>query len=282
MSIVITGASGGIGGRVARLLADRGDASNLRLVVRNPDRAPDIPGASVAVAEYGDAEAMHDAVDGADAVFLVSASEAADRVNMHRTAVDAVARAGVPRIVYLSFLGAAADCTFTFGRDHFHTEEHIRAAGLEHTFLRDSLYTDYVPVFTNEAGEIRGPAGDGRVSWVTRDDVAASAAAVLADLPAHANRTYEMTGPEALTMAETAALLTDVSGREVRYVDETLEEAWESRRPSGAPDWEIEGWITSYTSIAVGEMEKVSGDVEALTGRAPTSVRDWLEANVGD
>lgn len=279
MSIVITGASGGIGGRVARLLAERGDASDLRLVVRDAGRAPDIPGASVAVAEYGDAEAMYNAVDGAEIVFLVSAGEAKERVKLHRTAIDAVARAGVPRIVYLSFLGAAPDCTFTFGRDHFHTEDHIRATGLEHTFLRDSLYTDYIPVFATPEGEIRGPAGDGRVSWVTRDDIAAAAAAVLASPAEHVNQTYDMTGPEALTMAETVALLSEVSGRDYTYVDETIEEAWESRRPTGAPDWEIEGWITSYTSIADGEMAKVSGDVEQLTGRAPVSVRDWLQAH---
>lgn len=280
MSLVITGASGGIGGRVARLLADRGLADNLRLVVRDPGRAPDIPGAAVAVAEYGDGTALEEAVGGADVVFLVSASEAADRVTQHRNAVDAIARAGVPHVVYLSFLGAAPDCTFTFGRDHFHTEEHIRAAGLTHTFLRDSLYTDYVPVFATPEGEVRGPAGDGRVSWVTRDDIAAAAAAVLTSHADHANKTYEMTGPESLTMAETVAQLSEVSGRDYSYVDETIEEAWESRRPTGAPDWEIEGWITSYTSIAVGEMAKVSGDIERLTGREPMSVRTWLERNV--
>jgi NAD(P)H dehydrogenase (quinone) len=281
MTIVITGASGGIGGRVARLLAERGLADNLRLVVRDPQRAPDIPGAAVAVAEYGDHDAMVKAVADAEVVFFVSAGEAKERVKLHRDVVDAISRAGVPRIVYLSFLSAAPDCAFTFGRDHFHTEEHIRAAGLEYTFLRDSLYTDYVPVFTNPDGEIRGPAGDGRVSWVTRDDVAAAAAAVLAAPAEHVNATYEMTGPEAITMEETAALLAETSGREARYVNETIEEAWESRRPTGAPDWEIEGWITSYTSIAEGELEKVSGDIERLTGRAPTSVRDWLESHFG-
>ena len=79
-----------------------------------------------------------------ETLFLVSGRESANRLAEHRSAVDAAVRAGVQRIVYLSFLGAAADCTFTFGRDHWHTEQHITATGLRHTFLRDSLYADFL------------------------------------------------------------------------------------------------------------------------------------------
>jgi uncharacterized protein YbjT (DUF2867 family) len=125
-------------------LAERG--LRLRLVVRDPGRVPRVDGAEVVGgASYADGEAMRRALDGAETVFLVSAAEAPDRVDQHRTAVDAAVAAGAERIVYLSFLAAAPDATFTFARDHFHTEQHVRRTGLRWTFLRDSVYMDYIP-----------------------------------------------------------------------------------------------------------------------------------------
>lgn len=275
--IGVTGASGGIGGRVARHLAER--ELEQRLIVRDASRAPSLPGAEVAEApDYGDGEAMRRALAGVATLLLVSAGEHPDRVSLHRSAVDAAAAAGVERVVYTSFVGAAADATFTFARDHFHTEEHIRAAGLGHTFLRDSMYLDYVPFFASAEGVIRGPAGDGRFGAVTRDDVAECAVAALLD-PQHEGRTYEVTGRESYTLADAAAILTRVSGREVVYVEETLDEARASRAPSGAPEWEIEGWVTSYAAIADGTLDVVTDTVVRLTGREPKTLPEFLQAN---
>jgi NAD(P)H dehydrogenase (quinone) len=277
MNLALTGSSGGIGGRIARRLADRG--LPMKLIVRDPARAPSLPDTTVAVATYGDGDAMRAALEGSDTLFMVSANESKNRADEHRTAVAAAADAGVEHIVYLSFVAAYEDTTFTFGRDHWATEDAILKAGVKHTFLRDSMYTDYIPVFATAEGVVAGPAGDGRVSWVTRDDIADAGAAVLADVESHVDRRYDMTGPEAITIAETVAILSEVVGREIRYVDETVEQAWESRRPSGAEDWEIEGWVTSYTAIARGDLDIVSGDVEDLAGRAPEGVEEWLRRN---
>ncbi len=265
----MTGATGGIGGRVAARLAERG--AKQRLVVRDASRAPALD-AEVAVAEYRDGDAMRAALDGVETLLLVSGSESRDRVAEHTSAVDAAADAGVSRIVYLSFMGAAPDAVFTFARDHAATEERIRVTGIEHTFLRSCMYADYVPVFANEDGVIRGPAGQGRAAFVARDDIGEVAAAVVGDADGHGGKTYDMTGPEALSLSEAAALVSAAAGREVVYEEETLEEARESRRPSGRPDWEIEGWVTSYAAIATGALERVSDTVEryawpSLAGR---------------
>ena len=273
----MTGATGAVGGRVAAQLAERGAAQ--RLVVRDPARAPRIEGADVVGgASYGDGEAMRRAFDGVETVFLVSAHEDRDRVSLHRSAVDAAVAAGVERIVYTSFFAAAPDATFTFGRDHFHTEEHIKGTPLRWTFLRDNIYLDVMPVFAGEDGVIRGPAGDGRAAVVARDDVAAVAAVALTE-DRHAGQTYGMTGPESLTLYDAAERVAQAAGRPVSYVPETLEEARASRAPSGAADWEIEGWVTSYAAIAAGELEPVSGDVERVTGRRPTSLAEFLRDN---
>jgi NAD(P)H dehydrogenase (quinone) len=237
--IGITGATGGIGGRVARQLAERGVEQ--RLLVRDRSRAPELDGAEVAeFGGYSDGEGMRRALEGVETLLLVSGSESANRVAEHDSAIDAALAADVRRIVYTSFLSASPDATFTFARDHFHAEEHIKATGLAWTFLRDSIYLDYIPLFAGEDGVIRGPAGSGRIAPVARDDVVDVATAVLTGEGEHDGQAYPLTGREAFTLAEAAEVLTRVAGRDVRYVEETLEEARESRAPSGAPDWEIE------------------------------------------
>ena len=275
--IGVTGATGGLGGRVARRLADHGVPQ--RLLVRDAARAPDLERAEVATfGGYDDAEGFRRALEGVDTLFLVSAAEDRDRVALHRRMVDAVVSAGVGRIVYTSFVGAAPDCTFTFGRDHFHTEEHIKAAGVGRTFLRDNLYLDFIPGLSSAEGVIRGPAGDGRVAAVARDDIADVAVEVLVG-EGHEGQAYDLTGAEAFTLAEAAEELSRVSGRLIRFEDETLEEARESRRPSGAADFEIEGWITSYAAIGAGDLEAVSDCVQRFLDRPPKRLGEWLREN---
>ncbi|GAA2475269.1 SDR family oxidoreductase [Streptomyces gobitricini] len=276
--IAVTGASGRVGGRVARRLAGQG--LKTRLLGRDPARLPDLPGAvKAAPAPYGDGEAMRRALDGADTLFLVSAHESPDRIQDHRTAVDAALAAGVGRIVYVSFLGAAPQATFTFARDHWHTERYIEARDVPHTFLRDSWYLAGFAAMTGEDGVIRGPAGDGRVAAVAHEDIADVASAVLSGGSEHDGATYDITGEEALTLAEVAEELSRAAGREVRYVPETPAEAYASRAGYGAEHWEVAGWVTSYEAIATGEMSTVADTVRRLTGHAPMTLREYLAAH---
>jgi NAD(P)H dehydrogenase (quinone) len=272
--IGVTGATGGLGGRVARGLAAR-DARQ-RLVVRDPSRAPRLDHVEVvSVPSYLDAPAMRDGLRGIDTLLLVSGRESLDRLEQHFSVITAALDAGVERIVYTSFLGAAPDATFTFARDHFHTEQRIRATGLRHTFLRDSLSLDGIPFLVGEDGVIRGPAGDGRVAAVARDDVGDVAVEVLTS-DGHDGQTYDLTGPAAFTLEEAAAELTRVRGRPVRFEHETLEEARASRAGSGAEAWEIEGWVTSYAAIAAGELDVVTDAVQRIAGHPPISLSELL------
>jgi NAD(P)H dehydrogenase (quinone) len=269
--IVVSGASGRLGGRVARRLG-----RELRLIVRDESRAPAVPGASVAVAEFGDADAVRRALDGASTVLMVSAAETPDRLDRHRTFVDAAVAAGVRHLVYTSFVGAAPDAVFTLARDHWATEKHIRSSGLTFTFLRDNLYADFLEFIVGEDGVIRGPAGDGRAAVVAQDDIADAAVAVLRDPAAHAGRTYDLTGPAALSLDEVAATITAATGRAVRYHAETIPEAYASRAGYGAPAWQVEAWVSTYTSIAAGELAAVTSDVETLTGHPATTLAELL------
>ncbi|MDO8147610.1 SDR family oxidoreductase [Isoptericola sp. b515] len=282
--IAVTGASGRVGSRLAFRLAAEG--AHQRLVVRDPSRVPrlddgrPLPECETAVADgYHDDEGMRAAFDGVQTVFLVSARESEDRVAEHVAAIDAAVRAGVERIVYVSFVGAAPDATFTFARDHFHTEQHLRTTGLRWTVLRDNLYHQALASFVGPDDVIRGPAANGRVASVAHDDVADVATAVLLDEDPrrHDGVVYDVTGPEAMSLLEVAAALTVATGREIRYHAESVPEAYSSRAQFNASAVELAGWVSSYEAIAAGEMATVSHDVERLVGRPARSFVQWLD-----
>jgi uncharacterized protein YbjT (DUF2867 family) len=235
---------------------------------------------------YSDPAGLTAALRGVHTLYLVSAAEAENRLEQHFAAVDAAVAAGVQRVVYTSFVGARPDATFTLVRQHHATEERIRATGVRHTILRHSMYADFVPFFAtieDDGAVIAAPAGAGRTGFVSRDDLAGVATAVLLrDDDALDGRTLDVTGPEALSLAEAAALLTEITGRRTEFRDQTVDEAWATRRPSGHPDWEIEGWVTSYLAIAAGELATVSDVVPTLTGHPALTVAEHLRRHPED
>jgi NAD(P)H dehydrogenase (quinone) len=277
-TIAITGAAGELGGRVARRLEALEVAQ--RLIVRDAARAPRLDGAEVAVASsYGAEDEMRAALRGIETLYFVSGREEADRLEQHRALVRAAAGAGVERIVYVSFLGAAPDATFTLARDHWATEEAITEAGMAFTFLRSSLYMDVMPFLAGPDGVIRGPAGTGRFAPVSRDDLSDVAVAVLTAGGRFDGETLDLTGPELFDLAEIAEHLASSTGEPHSYEEESIEEAWESRRPSGAPDWQIAGWVTSYVAIADGSLEKITDEVARVSGHPPQELDHYLRGN---
>lgn len=272
--VAVTGATGALGGAVARLLAEAGVPQ--RLLARHTARLPDLPRTPVYAAAYSDREHAARALEGVRTLFMVSAHESPDRRRDHRSFVDAAVDAGVRHLVYTSFMGAAPDAVFTLARDHWDTEEYIKSKGVDYTFLRDCLYQDVLPSFVGRDGVLRGPAGTGRLAAVARADVARSAARILAAPQEHARRAYTLTGPQALTFDEISGILSRVTGDTVTYHDETVNEALESRSLSGVPQWQIEAWVSTYTAVAAGQMAEVSADVQLLTGVPPQGLEDYL------
>lgn len=273
--IAITGSTGHVGRRVADQLADLSPT----LVVRDAAKAPAIEGSPVVVTDYTDAFNSVRALEGVDVLFMVSAAESKFRRVQHRTFIEAAAAAGVSHIVYTSFCGADPDAVFTLGRDHADAEAAIRGSGMQFTLLRDNFYSDLLPYFADDSGVIRGPAGDGRVAAVARADVADVAAAILRDPAPHASVTYELTGPEALTLDEVAARAGAVLGRTLRYAPETVDEAYASRAHYGAEQWQLDAWVSTYTAIAGGETDRVSDHVERVSGHRARTIEEALSSH---
>lgn len=271
--IAVTGSTGHLGGRVATRLAKLGLPQ--RLLVRNHARATQLPGAEIMQASYEDGPSMKEALSGIEVLLLVS-GYGQDRLEQHYSAIDAAVAAGVERIVYTSFLSAAPNATFSHAREHYLTEQHIRESGCRYTFLRPTFYLDRAPRWFSNEGIVQGPAGNGTISWISRDDLADVATAVLTS-SGHNGASYEITGSQALTLTEAAEAFSRVTGIPASYRPETIEEAKASRARFNPTNWELEAWVSTYVAIATGEMSVVSHSVEALTGHAPQTLADYLQ-----
>ena len=273
--IGITGVTGNLGSYVADLVDKKGIASVH--LARSPERAKVYASAEIRRMSYTNSPEVVEALKGIDALFMVSARENPERVKEHKEFLDAAKLAGVQHIVYTSFYGADEKATFTLSRDHAQTEAYIKELGFTYTFLRDNFYLDFLIDMALENGEIRGPAGSGQVSAVARKDTSRVAAEILLNPKEWENQTLNLTGPEDLSMEEIVALLSKETGKTIAYVDESVEEAYESRKKWPAQTWEYDAWVSTYTAIKAGEQAGVSADVEKVLGRPAMSLIDVLK-----
>ena len=273
--IGITGVTGKLGSYVADLVDQQGIAS-IHLA-RSPERAKVYASAEIRKMVYANTPEVVEALKGIDVLLMVSARENPERVEEHKSFLDAAKLAGVQHIVYTSFYGADEKATFTLSRDHAQTEAYIKKLGFTYTFLRDNFYLDFFIDIALENGEIRGPAGRGRVSAVARKDTSRVAAEILLNTKEWENQTLNLTGPEDLSMEEIVELLSKETGNAITYVDESVEEAYESRKKWPAQNWEYDAWVSTYTAIKAGEQAGVSTDVEKVLGRPAMNLIDVLK-----
>lgn len=272
--IALTGVTGHLGGIVAQELAEAGLAT--RHLARRPEKAAKLAGAEVYKAAFEHSAEAVVALKGVDILLMVSAAENPHRLQQHKDFIDAAREAGVKHIVYTSFYNAAPDATFTLARDHAATEDYIKENGFAYTFLRDNFYIDFFVDLCREYGEIKGPAASGKVSAVLRSDVAQVATAILKNPDQWRNQTLNMTGPEELTLAEMAQQASQILGKDIPYIEETVEQAYESRKVWPAEDWEYDSWVSTYTAIAKGEQAGLSSDIERVLERKPISFAAYL------
>jgi NAD(P)H dehydrogenase (quinone) len=286
MSTVITGASGHLARRVVELLLDEhGIApSDLILVTRSPDRLSDLAGrgAQVRLGDFDDPEGLPAAFAGGELMLLISAVEIGQRIRQHTGAVAAARAAGITHIAYTSFVNTDVDDNpAAIAPEHRTTEEAIRAAGLTSTFLRNSIYAE---LQTGDAaaalasGRLVTNAGEGRTAYVSRDDCAAVAAAVLADPSAHQNATYDVTGTDLIDARALAALYAEIGGKPVELLpvdDATFAQGLVEH--AGMPLPLAETYATFGAAIRAGLLDVQTDVVERLTGRPPRSLREVLE-----
>lgn len=283
MIVGVTGASGQLGRAVAEGLLDVLDPSEVVLVTRSPEKLADLAerGADVRRGDFDDPATLAAAFAGVQRLLLVSTDAIGARVPGHLAAVAAAARAGVAHIVYTSIGNPSHDNPAVVAAEHRATEDAVRDSGVRWTFLRNAIYADVQVDAATAAiasGTLLTNTGDGRNGYVTRDDCAAVAVAVLAG-EGHEDRIYDVTGPAALDADDVAAIYGEL-GRaaiEVAHVDDA---AWVAAmvQHTGMPEPVAQTYATFGTAQREGYAAVVTPTVERLTGRAPTSLRDFLAA----
>lgn len=273
--IGITGVTGKLGSKVAQLISEQGISA--RHLARNPQRAALYDNAELVQVAFENSLEAVEALKGIDVLLMVSASESPNRLQQHFAFLDAAHEAGVKHIVYTSFYNAATEATFTLARDHAKTEKYIKERGITYTFLRDNFYLDFFLDLCLNNGEIRGPAGNGKVSAVARQDVSEVATTILAKPDKWKNQLLNMTGPADLSMADIVHFVSEQKGEIIPYIDESIEEAYASRKAWPAQDWEYDAWVSTYTAIKEGKQAGVSSDIERVLGRPATSLEQLVK-----
>ncbi len=270
--ILITGASGRVARRTAALLAGR----PLRLMSRNPDHVPRLDGTDIIHGDFNTPETLDAAFAGIATAFVVSGqAPPGQRALLHKNAFEAAARAGVQHIVYLSLKGSAPNSLYPYCRDHYASERFLAQTGVTRTVLRAAFYLDMFLGKFDPHGVIRGPGGNGRGAFVSREDTAQAAAAAVANPP---GGILEITGPELLSVSDVARRLSAVAGKSLRYQPEPAEETRRRLSQAGAPELAQDLEVGWFQAIAAGEQEPLTGDYRRLTGRDPQGLETYLTA----
>lgn len=293
--IIVTGASGQFGNAAAKLLLERVPAEDLVLLSRTPDKLAEFAGSGAHIrrADFDDPDSLPAAMAGGERMLLISTARVGSRVGQHTNAAQAAAAAGVRQIAYTSLINAdRPDNPAIVKHDHFATEQAIRATGVEYTFLRDSQYSEAIALAMAipalQMGVKPDNCGEGRVGFVSRDDCVAVAVGVLTQ-DGHGNRAYPLTGPEALTVPEALAMVSEMAGKPIKVEQVTDKQMYayfdslgvprhaSDVMPEGPIPWSSDDMVTFGQSIREGFFDEVSPHVERITGKPPGSLRSVFE-----
>ena len=275
-TILVTGATGTIGSEVVKALAGKPGVT-VRIGVRSAAKAEKLAAENVVPVDfdYEKPETIAAAVKGADRVFLLTPFSA-DQVEHGRAVIEAAKAAGVKHIVKLSAIGVENEPGIQLGRWHREVEKLVEASGISYTILRPNNFMDNFINFYGPGadGNIYVPFGTAAVSYIDARDVAAVAATVLTE-EGHYGKAYDLTGPEAVTTAEVAKAIGEVSGRTVTYVDVPEEAASKGMLDMHMPKWMVDAMMELHGICKAGYASGVSPLVKQITGKAPRTFAEF-------
>jgi uncharacterized protein YbjT (DUF2867 family) len=279
--ILISGATGRVGGATVRQLASRGIP--VRALVRSPDKAASIaaPHVEPVIGALADPTSLAQAFENIQAALLVSPLDP-QQVVLQGHFVEAARRAGPVHIVKISGLGTALDSPVRSGRWHAQIERHIEDSGLPFTHLRPPFFMQNILRFApsiRASGRFAGALGQGKVAMIDVQDIAAVAATVLTT-PGHTGKTYVLTGPEALSYVDVAQRLSALLGRAVAYQQIPLAAMQEQWRAADMPEWHVEVQSDFNAALDAGEAATVTQTVADVTGRRPRAIEQFLQEHL--
>jgi uncharacterized protein YbjT (DUF2867 family) len=281
--ILVTGASGSNGRELIKRLSQIGAPVRAMLHKRHDPANDALPGVEFVTADFNDAESIRRALVGVERAFLVTNST--EQAEAQQLGFVGLAHAaGLRHIVYLSQLHAAKDSPVRFLRYHAVVEEALAASGMTFTNLRPNLYMQallgFGPSIKSES-RFFAPIGEAPVSIMDVRDIAAVAAIALTE-GGHEGKTYDITGPEALTHGQMASHLSEAIGRRIVFVDVPEQSMRDALIGFGMPPWQADGLLEDYAHYRRGEASTVSPAVQEVTGKPPRTfaafARDYRQA----
>lgn len=276
-TILIVGTTGNIGRELTKqLLAQKVPFRAMVRSTKGLEAFSQIEGVELVIGDLNDAKTVADALKGIERAFLLTnSSEQAQTQQL--TFVEEASRAGVKQIVKLSQWAADVNSPVRFLRYHAIVENKIEELGIAHTFLRPNLFMQGLLSFQQtivNQGKFFAAVGDAKISIVDVRDIAAVAAAALTE-DGHAGKTYNITGPEALSHQEMAEKLSTVLNRQIQFVDISPESMGETLASIGFPNWQADGLIEDYAHYHRGEASTVTTDIKDVTGKPPHSFEEF-------
>ncbi|AZO12288.1 MULTISPECIES: SDR family oxidoreductase [unclassified Mesorhizobium] len=288
-TLLVTGASGQLGRGVIRHLLEAQKVTPSRIITttRDPENLVDLAalGVTVRAADFNDAASLEKAFAGADRVLIISTGElelkSGRRLKQHEAAVAAAKQAGVAHLLYTSMPNPEPGSPVLFSGDHYGTEQAIKASGIPYTIFRNGWYQENLFMALPHAlssGKWYTSAGDGRIAHGSRDDMAAAIAAGLAS-DSKASQIYTLTGPQAYTTGEIAALVSEVTGKPLEVIQLPDEALTEGVKAAGLPE-DLARIIVSFdANTRAGRIDMVTDAVETLSGRKSRTLKEFVEAN---
>jgi uncharacterized protein YbjT (DUF2867 family) len=275
--LLILGATGHIGTELVSILSSKGIPAVA--ATRDLRRGKPLPGIRWARVDLADPASMREILQGIRGMFLLTGN-GPDLASLQIGAIRAAKSAGVERVVKLSALGASDHSRSPIAKAHYEAEEELLATGLAWTILRPHVFMQnflrQAPAILRD-GRIRAASGDGRIPFIDTRDIAAVAAVTLTQ-PGHEGKKYVLTGPEALSYHDIARILSEVAGRPLEYVAESLDETRDRMVREGSPAWAIEGLLALAAYQRGGGPTAVVHDtVERVLGRRPRSFAEFAK-----
>ena len=267
--VLVTGVTGTIGRDIAKRLSEGG--VSVRAGVRDKAKARKQFGADIALVpfDFENEKTFSEALEGVEKVFLLPPL-LPNQLEVMNTFVDAAKNAGIRHIVKLSAIGIDDETQSTAIKWHGASERHIRESGVAFTFLRpNSFMQNFITYFPPRNGAMYLPWGNGTASFVDTRDIANAAAKALTS-DGHGGRIYTLTGPATLGIAEVALILSEVAGREFKYVDVPEAAARDGMLQAGVPPWQVELVLELHAINKQNRWSAVTSDVEKVTGTPPT------------
>lgn len=280
---LVAGASGQLGRLVLDALVNSGD-HRIIATTRTPAKLAEYAekGVDVRAADYtGPRSALVEAFRGATHMLLISTQEVGARFDHHCNALNAAIEAGVRHVFYTSH--SHPDTSISpVAPEHGMMEKAIKASGVTYTMLRNFLYSENILLSMAEAvatGKHYGIVGDGKVSWISRSDIAAAAAAAMLSAHDHENKTYDITGPRAYSNLEMVAAVSKALGREIEHFDLSPEDYEARLLAIGLPPVIAKTMTGLEHSNRLGDHDLVNDVFRRLTGREQEKLEDFLAAN---